>query len=126
MPAARARRDGLAPVVTFMAVLVSATGRGRGAARGGPTSWSRRRHDAQPAPRWPGAGRSPLTRSAADGFRGDMGRRHRVGSAALTAAAAGATYLLVVRPRLLRWGATDAEVRADFPGQHIVPGGARA
>src|SRR5690348_10376552 len=55
-----------------------------------------------------------------------MGRKHRVARAALPAAAAGATYLLVVRPRLLRWGATDAEVRADFPGQQIVPGGTRA
>ncbi|HEX8972996.1 SRPBCC family protein [Oryzihumus sp.] len=55
-----------------------------------------------------------------------MGRRHPLATAALKAGAAGAAYLLVVRPRLLRWGATDAEVGADFPGRDIVPGGARA
>jgi proline iminopeptidase len=55
-----------------------------------------------------------------------MGRRHPLGAVAWTAAAAVAAYLLAVRPRLLRWGATDAEVAADFPGREIVPGGTRA
>lgn len=36
------------------------------------------------------------------------------------------SYLLVVRPRLLRWGATDEEVRADYPGSDLIPGSSRA
>lgn len=38
---------------------------------------------------------------------------------------AGTAYALFVRPRLLRWGATDEEVRAPFPGSEIIPGGKR-
>lgn len=34
-------------------------------------------------------------------------------------------YALLVRPRLLRWGATDAEVRRPFPGAGLIPGGTR-
>jgi hypothetical protein len=34
-------------------------------------------------------------------------------------------YGLVVRPRLLRWGATDEELRAAYPGADLVPGGRR-
>lgn len=34
-------------------------------------------------------------------------------------------YALAVRPRLLRWGATDEEVERPFPGADIVPGGSR-
>lgn len=34
-------------------------------------------------------------------------------------------YALVVRPRLLRWGATDEEVRRPFPASDVVPGGIR-
>jgi proline iminopeptidase len=34
-------------------------------------------------------------------------------------------YALAVRPRLLRWGATDEEVRRTFPGGDLVPGGKR-
>jgi len=37
-----------------------------------------------------------------------------------------ATYAFIVRPRLLRWGATDAEVNAPYPGADLVPGGTRA
>jgi proline iminopeptidase len=44
--------------------------------------------------------------------------------AALLALSASA-YALVVRPRLLRWGASDEEVRQPFPGAAIVPGGRR-
>ncbi|MGZ4654880.1 hypothetical protein [Oryzihumus sp.] len=55
-----------------------------------------------------------------------MDRRHPLGTAALAAVAAVTAYLVVVRPRLLRWGATQAEVRADFPGREIVPGGTRS
>ena len=35
-------------------------------------------------------------------------------------------YALVLRPRLLRWGATDDEVRAPYPGADLIPGGARS
>lgn len=34
-------------------------------------------------------------------------------------------YALLVRPRLLRWGATDDEVNSAFPGAELVPGGTR-
>lgn len=34
-------------------------------------------------------------------------------------------YALAVRPRLLRWGATDEEVRRPSPGADLVPGGER-
>lgn len=42
----------------------------------------------------------------------------------LVALALGA-YALAVRPRLIRWGATDAEVSGPFPGADIIPGGTR-
>jgi proline iminopeptidase len=42
----------------------------------------------------------------------------------LLTAALGA-YALVVRPRLLRWGATDDEVAGPFPGGEIIPGAER-
>jgi hypothetical protein len=35
------------------------------------------------------------------------------------------TYASIIRPRLLRWGATDAEVDAVFPGGDLIPGGTR-
>jgi hypothetical protein len=44
--------------------------------------------------------------------------------AALLALAAGA-YALVVRPRVLRWGASDEEVRQPYPGADVIPGGQR-
>jgi hypothetical protein len=34
-------------------------------------------------------------------------------------------YALLVRPRLLRWGATDEEVRQPYPGADLIPGGKR-
>jgi proline iminopeptidase len=34
-------------------------------------------------------------------------------------------YALGVRPRLLRWGATDEEVQRPYPGDDLIPGGAR-
>jgi hypothetical protein len=34
-------------------------------------------------------------------------------------------YALVIRPRLLRWGASDEEVRQPYPGAELVPGGRR-
>jgi len=39
---------------------------------------------------------------------------------------AGALYALIVRPCLVRWGATDDEVTRAFPGQDLVPDGTRA
>jgi proline iminopeptidase len=39
-------------------------------------------------------------------------------------AAVGA-YAIVVRPRLLRWGASDAEVRQPYPGAGLIRGGQR-
>jgi hypothetical protein len=35
-------------------------------------------------------------------------------------------YALVVRPRLLRWGATDDEVKGPYPGADLIPGGTRS
>jgi hypothetical protein len=35
-------------------------------------------------------------------------------------------YVFAVRPRLLRWGATDEEVRRPFPGADFVPDAARS
>jgi proline iminopeptidase len=34
-------------------------------------------------------------------------------------------YALAIRPRLLRWGATDEEVRTPYPGEDLIPGGTR-
>jgi proline iminopeptidase len=45
---------------------------------------------------------------------------------ALTGLAAVGAFACWVRPRLLRWGATDAEVAGPFPGAELVPGGQRA
>jgi hypothetical protein len=39
---------------------------------------------------------------------------------------AGAVYALVLRPRLVRWGATDEEVAGTFPGKELIPDGKRA
>ena len=44
--------------------------------------------------------------------------------AALLAVAAG-VYALAVRPRLLRWGALDEEVRQPYPGADLISGGRR-
>ena len=49
-------------------------------------------------------------------------RRKLVGGAGLVAAA----YALVLRPRLVRWGASDEEVARPFPGEELIPGGTRA
>jgi hypothetical protein len=35
-------------------------------------------------------------------------------------------YALVLRPRLVRWGATDDEVTGPYPGAEIIPGGQRS
>jgi proline iminopeptidase len=34
-------------------------------------------------------------------------------------------YAFVLRPRMLRWGASDAELERPFPGAQIIPGGKR-
>lgn len=34
-------------------------------------------------------------------------------------------YALVIRPLLLRWGATDDEVRSPYPGAELIPDGVR-
>jgi proline iminopeptidase len=34
-------------------------------------------------------------------------------------------YAFAVRPRMLRWGATDEEVKRPYPGAGIIPGGER-
>jgi hypothetical protein len=44
--------------------------------------------------------------------------------AALLAVSAG-VYVLVVRPRMLRWGASDDELGAPYPGAEVIPGGQR-
>jgi hypothetical protein len=44
---------------------------------------------------------------------------------ALLFALAGAAYAAVMRPRLLRWGATDEEVRRPYPGADLILGGIR-
>jgi proline iminopeptidase len=43
----------------------------------------------------------------------------------LAAGAVGA-YVLAIRPRLLRWGATGEEVKWTYPGTELVPGGTRS
>ncbi len=48
----------------------------------------------------------------------------RVALAAAVGLVAG--YVLCVRPRLLRWGATDEEVRRRYPGADLIPGGKRS
>lgn len=37
-----------------------------------------------------------------------------------------ATYAAVIRPRLLRWGATDEELKSVYPGAGLIAGGKRA
>ena len=39
--------------------------------------------------------------------------------------ACGAYYAFAIRPRILRWGATEDEIREEVPGRDIVPGGTR-
>lgn len=51
-----------------------------------------------------------------------MSARNR---AVLAALAAGA-YAFVVRPRILRWGATAQEAHAPYPGADLIPGGVRS
>lgn len=37
-----------------------------------------------------------------------------------------AAYALLIRPRIVRWGATDDEVNSLFPGQELIPNGLRS
>ena len=41
------------------------------------------------------------------------------------AAGAAAAWTLLLRPRMLNWGATPEEVASPFPGADIIPGGRR-
>ncbi len=54
-----------------------------------------------------------------------MSLRRTIVSAALAGTAAGA-YGLLIRPRLMSWGATDEEVLGPYPGDDLVPDGHRA
>jgi hypothetical protein len=47
--------------------------------------------------------------------------RRTLGAAALLGVATAAGYAAVLRPRHLRWGATDDEVASDFPGDGLLP-----
>jgi len=49
----------------------------------------------------------------------------RLPKIALPAVLALGTYALAVRPKLLRWGATAAELAAPYPGADIIPGSRR-
>ena len=52
---------------------------------------------------------------------------HRTPAVVLAAAAAAVVcYLSVVRPRLLRAGATDSEVLGPYPGAGLIPGSTRS
>ncbi|WP_138996595.1 alpha/beta fold hydrolase [Rhodococcus zopfii] len=44
----------------------------------------------------------------------------------ITGAAAAAIYASLIRPRLVRWGATDNELTGPFPGAEMVPDGDRS
>jgi uncharacterized protein YndB with AHSA1/START domain len=55
--------------------------------------------------------------------RGKLHGHRRAGLRLLVGAA---WYAVVLRPRILRWGATDEEVATPFPGAEIVPGGSRS
>ena len=37
-----------------------------------------------------------------------------------------AAYVAFVRPRILRWGATEEEMHSSFPGAELIPGGVRS
>jgi len=39
---------------------------------------------------------------------------------------AGTAYSTLVRPRLIRWGATEEEVQGPYPGADLIPGGTRS
>jgi proline iminopeptidase len=45
---------------------------------------------------------------------------------ALVAVAVAGVYAVVLRPRLVRWGASDDEVRQTYPGAEIIPGATRS
>ncbi|GAB89122.1 hypothetical protein [Gordonia rhizosphera] len=52
-------------------------------------------------------------------------KQHRSFRRLVVVAGAIAAYATLVRPRILRWGAFEEEVAADYPGRDIVPGGRR-
>ena len=71
-----------------------------------------------------------MRRTARPMDAGAPARRMDVGQrlARLVAVVAAATgvYAAAVRPRLVRWGATDDELEAPYPGRDLVPDGARS
>lgn len=62
------------------------------------------------------------SRNAAAAPRASVPDRLRGPLAAVAAAAVAAGYVLAVRPRLLRWGATPQEAAGPLPGDELVPG----
>jgi hypothetical protein len=50
----------------------------------------------------------------------------KVAQAVAVAGAALGLYASVVRPRLLRWGATEEEVGGSYPGGDLIPGATRS
>ena len=111
---------------------------GRGHERpGGPQvgSSERRRRAGRPPGRAPGPVAMAARPLAASRSRGGLiGYPYRPRRAAMFTRALrlartlfnlgvplGVTYIFAVRPRMLRWGATDAEVSAVLPGDGIVP-----
>src|SRR6476619_3731676 len=54
-----------------------------------------------------------------------VGRKTAVMVAAAMAAVE-VVYAAWVRPRLMRWGATDEEVAGPYPGAELIPRGQRA
>lgn len=50
----------------------------------------------------------------------------RGGGLILGLAGIATVYALVVRPRMVRWGATNDEVRRPYPGAEFIPGAARS
>jgi hypothetical protein len=71
---------------------------------------------------------SPAPRAASRASGRSESRWRSMGASARLTALLGllvGAYGTVVRPRLLRWGATDEEVRAPYPGADLIPGGKR-
>jgi hypothetical protein len=49
----------------------------------------------------------------------------RTAKAAILVSLAAGAYAFIFRPRMLRWGATDEEVRWPYPGVEVIRGGRR-
>ena len=66
--------------------------------------------------------RMPVAMRDTPGDSGHVTRGRKIAGAAAMAATA---YGVWVRPRLMRWGATDEEVAGPYPGAELVPDGER-